>query len=129
MKKITWIIVVAVIILVSWYFFGDLLTGKTPPPGAGSAGGGSSSKATAKVAAPSGSTFPIKYGDKSDAVKSLQEALNGRYNAKLDVDGIYGPKTRAALTNNKFPIIIDFSAYVSIMGTEYYRKLLNDSAK
>ncbi|MFE5429547.1 peptidoglycan-binding protein [Peribacillus simplex] len=33
----------------------------------------------------------------NQTIKSIQKALNSRYNAKIDVDGYYGPNTKKAL--------------------------------
>lgn len=37
---------------------------------------------------------------KKTVVKALQTALNKDYKSKLDVDGLYGPKTKAAVSNH-----------------------------
>lgn len=39
----------------------------------------------------------LKYGDKGESVKSLQTLINFRINAKLDIDGSFGPKTLNAV--------------------------------
>ncbi len=43
------------------------------------------------------SVFPLKNGSKGLEVSALQAYLNKRYNAGLAPDGIWGPKTQAAL--------------------------------
>lgn len=42
-------------------------------------------------------TYPIEYGDRGDAVRMLQHGLNVVYGAGLAEDGIFGPKTQAAV--------------------------------
>lgn len=37
--------------------------------------------------------FPIKFGDKSKKVYSVQQALNRKYGTSIDLDGIYGDAT------------------------------------
>ena len=39
----------------------------------------------------------MQEGSKGDAVKDLQKALNSKDDAKLAVDGIFGPLTKAAV--------------------------------
>lgn len=41
--------------------------------------------------------YPVEYGDRGTIVSLLQEALNVVYGAGLEVDGIFGKKTKAAL--------------------------------
>lgn len=41
--------------------------------------------------------YPIEYGDRGQGVSLLQQGLNKVFGAGLDVDGIFGKKTLAAL--------------------------------
>ena len=50
-----------------------------------------------KPASQPASIFPLKTGSKGAEVAALQSYLNKRYNAGLATDGIWGPKTQAAL--------------------------------
>ena len=43
------------------------------------------------------SPFPLQYGSKGNEVKTLQAYLNANYNEALVLDGIWGPKTGAAV--------------------------------
>lgn len=42
----------------------------------------------------------LKYGSRGKDVETLQAMLNSKYNAGLDVDGIWGEKTQAAVLEN-----------------------------
>lgn len=42
-------------------------------------------------------SFPLKQGSKGDLVKALQEAYVAAYGSTIVADGIWGPKTQAAL--------------------------------
>lgn len=42
----------------------------------------------------------LKYGSRGKSVETLQAALNSKYNAGLDVDGIWGDKTQTAVLEN-----------------------------
>lgn len=42
----------------------------------------------------------LKYGSRGKDVETLQAMLNSKYNAGLDVDGIWGDKTQAAVLEN-----------------------------
>lgn len=48
-----------------------------------------------------GDSFPLTVGSRGDRVKKLQQALNTLFDSKLSTDGIFGPKTKTALTSNK----------------------------
>lgn len=74
---------------------------------ANSGSAGSSTTTSAKI-------FPLKQGVTSDDVKKLQQHLNSK-GAALDVDGIFGPKTEAALLlhyNMKEMSELQFNQYV-----------------
>ncbi len=43
------------------------------------------------------SVFPLKQGSRGDEVRQLQAALNKKSDAKIDEDGIFGPKTESLL--------------------------------
>jgi hypothetical protein len=72
-----------------------------------------SSSAKASTA-PAGS-FPLKKGSKGTLVKSLQQALIGKYGAgilpKYGADGDFGSETVAALAKASLPATIDESTY------------------
>ena len=62
-------------------------------------------------------TFPLKQGSRGDKVRELQQFLNRRILpplVALDVDGIFGPKTEAALfqvTGRKQVTEAEFNLY------------------
>lgn len=45
--------------------------------------------------------FPLTVGSKGDKVKALQKFLNDKINAKLNVDGLFGPLTLKALLSQQ----------------------------
>lgn len=55
--------------------------------------------------------FPLKLNSRGDRVKVIQQALNLRYKAGLDVDGIWGPKTEAALKKHGLPTSVTEQQY------------------
>lgn len=57
------------------------------------------------------SPFPLKLNSRGDRVKVIQQALNTRYKAGLDVDGIWGPKTEAALKKHGLPTTVTEQQY------------------
>lgn len=59
---------------------------------------GSSSSASTSAASVGASVFPLKKGSTGPEVKQVQKYLNQKYNAGLATDGIWGPKTDAAVT-------------------------------
>lgn len=91
-KTTKWIIVAVVIAAIIAAII--ILKGKkasaatTGAPITGASTGGSTSLVSG--------IFPLKQGVTSDDVKKLQQHLNSK-GASLDVDGIFGPKTEAAL--------------------------------
>ena len=48
----------------------------------------------------SSASFPIKRGDRGDAIKKLQEALNNKANAELVEDGVFGQATQQAVIDH-----------------------------
>jgi hypothetical protein len=67
--------------------------------------------------------FPLKQGSKGLKVKQLQAGLNIKDNAGLDVDGIFGPKTEAAL--EKYYKIKTLSEYNYDKYVKPYLKQIN----
>jgi hypothetical protein len=57
------------------------------------------------------SPFPLRLNSRGDRVKVIQQALNTRYKAGLDVDGIWGPKTEAALKKHGLPTTVTEQQY------------------
>lgn len=57
------------------------------------------------------SAFPLKLNSRGDRVKVIQQALNARYKAGLDIDGIWGPKTDAALKRHGLPTTVTEQQY------------------
>ncbi|MBU0763827.1 MAG: hypothetical protein KJ607_03215 [Bacteroidetes bacterium] len=100
------IFVIALITLIAWKgkAIVNKITGKDDSAGNGSNG---------SSAAPSGSgykeckSFPLKQGCKSKYIKNIQQALNKKHNAGLDVDGIWGPLTNAALVKYGYPTVVN----------------------
>ncbi|MDL5044639.1 hypothetical protein QQ054_01070 [Oscillatoria amoena NRMC-F 0135] len=93
MKKKNVIIIVGAIVLliILWVAFGKKKeeTDETKPKTGGGTGTGGGSSAN---------TYPIKYGQKNDLVKTLQERLNtAGASPKLTPDGSFGPLTQAAV--------------------------------
>lgn len=71
------------------------------------------------------STYPmVAYGSSGSAVKELQEALN-RHGYNLDVDGVFGEKTKAAVRayQKKNGLLLD-----GIAGDETWGSLMNSAA-
>jgi peptidoglycan hydrolase-like protein with peptidoglycan-binding domain len=54
---------------------------------------------SSEVPATNPSAFPLKKGSTGPEVIQVQKYLNQKYSAGLAVDGIWGPKTNAAVTN------------------------------
>jgi hypothetical protein len=65
--------------------------------------------------------FPLIQGDGSlfkpnKSVKEIQQAINEKYGSSLKLDGIYGPKTAAALNVHGFPAVVYLEDYYEILG-------------
>ncbi|MDD5358575.1 MAG: peptidoglycan-binding domain-containing protein [Candidatus Nanoarchaeia archaeon] len=58
--------------------------------------------------------FPLKYGSTGKAVMDIQAYLNKKYNSGLDVDGIFGPLTEAAVKTAFGSNIVSKDLYNSI---------------
>jgi peptidoglycan hydrolase-like protein with peptidoglycan-binding domain len=56
--------------------------------------------ANAVIKTPAATTGPIKMGVKNPRVQYLQELLNYKFQSGLVADGLYGPKTTAAILKN-----------------------------
>ncbi|MCL2328306.1 MAG: peptidoglycan-binding protein [Bacteroidetes bacterium] len=95
MSKTTKYIIIAVVIAAIIAAI-IIVTGKkanaSPNSGSGIGGGSTGSSSGGS----SVKVFPLKQGVKSDDVAALQRHLNSK-GANLTVDGIFGPKTEAAL--------------------------------
>ncbi len=78
-KIIIALIVIGVIALITWFIY--------------------SKKKTSPISeeAPVSASFPLKMGSKGKEVEALQKYLNDKYSAGLEVDGIWGEKTDAAV--------------------------------
>lgn len=59
--------------------------------------------------------FPLKYGSKGTLVRDIQTALNKRYKAGIDVDGVWKDETQAALIKFKLPTSFDNQAYAKLI--------------
>lgn len=96
-KLIIWLSVgLLVLMLLTWLMV--RANKKADTSDAGTSGtGGSSSSDSSSSATPS--VFPLKYGSRGNEVKMLQSYLNEHLTvlAPLVVDGIWGPKTQAAV--------------------------------
>ena len=126
-NKKTWAIVIIIVVIIIWLavkMFSKKSALATKTAGGGSGGSGSS-KTTDKLQG-----FPIAEGDKSNEVKLMQAGLNGRYNVyngPLAEDGIYGPKTRQALIDAGFGVLVDQDSYFRIIGAAYTAQTLNNA--
>lgn len=69
--------------------------GKVPAPSGSPQANGNSGINPPAV---SDNSFPMGTGSKGSYVKALQQLLKDKYKIALTVDGIFGPKTKAALT-------------------------------
>jgi peptidoglycan hydrolase-like protein with peptidoglycan-binding domain len=105
------IILVIVIVLVAgvWIWAGKKPQDTTEPaPGSPAADKANAAANTVKM--------PLVQGAKGELVKSIQTALNSKYNAGLKVDGIWGAKTQAALIANNLPTSIYWKQWNEITG-------------
>jgi hypothetical protein len=132
MRKYIWILTIAALALIVWYankigLLGTALAGSAAAKTTGGTSTGTAAKTTTPAAAKS--TFPMKYGDRGEPVKQLQQGLNGRFRANLVEDGIYGPKTQAALVANNFPQTLEFSNWLEVVGTDIYRNVVANMTK
>jgi hypothetical protein len=59
--------------------------------------GSNASSSTPSIDPASGTPFPLKEGMRGLYVKALQKGLNAEFAAGLNPDGIFGPKTKAAV--------------------------------
>lgn len=93
-KKATLITAGALLGLGAIYYFGIYLPSKDKN-GAGTGGGsGSSGSGTSGKR---GDNFPLKRGSRGDRVKALQLYLNHAGSYGLEVDGVFGRRTQAAV--------------------------------
>ena len=129
MKKKHLIIAGAIILLVAaayYYFFpakaSTVLeaTGlKTPTPATGTTKTGTVATSTITQDA---NGVPLMQGKSGSLlhpdqlINNIQKALNAQFKTGLSVDGIFGPKTAAALTAHNFPTVIYLDDYYEIMG-------------
>jgi hypothetical protein len=94
-----------------------LFTKSTPAPGSTNTKTGTSGQqpaATNSASAPAG--FPLSEGSRGLYVTQLQNALNKYFDATLKVDGIFGPKTAAAIAAAKFdPTNVSYTDYLDIL--------------
>ena len=60
-------------------------------------------------------SFPLKIGSRGDIVKALQKALNKKFTSGLEVDGIFGRKTKAALVKAGYSYPLRKSIYQMII--------------
>lgn len=63
--------------------------------------------------------FPLKYGSKGTLVRDIQNALNKKYGAKIDVDGDWKGQTENALIAKGLPTTIDNQVYAKIITGTY----------
>lgn len=63
--------------------------------------------------------FPLKYGSKGTLVRDIQNALNKKYGAKIDVDGDWKGQTENALVAKGLPTVIDNQVYAKIITGSY----------
>jgi hypothetical protein len=63
--------------------------------------------------------FPLKYGSKGTLVRDIQNALNKKYGAKIDVDGDWKGQTENALVAKGLPTVIDNQVYAKIITGTY----------
>ncbi|PLX08119.1 MAG: hypothetical protein C0596_07410 [Marinilabiliales bacterium] len=59
--------------------------------------------------------FPLKLGSSGKTVKSMQNALNRRFNANIAEDGYFGTATEAALVKAGFGKELETSEVVKLM--------------
>ena len=59
--------------------------------------------------------FPLKYGSKGTLVRDIQNVLNKKYGAKIDVDGDWKGQTENTLVAKGFPTVIDSQTYAKLM--------------
>ncbi|MBV5346817.1 hypothetical protein JZU46_01145 [bacterium] len=113
MKKYKIIIIVAVIVLLLaggvWWWAASKKADETEPEAG-------SEDAVKSQAAADTVKMPLKKGSKGSLVKTLQEAINRKWNYALVTDGIWGDKTEKALTNLGLPTTIYWKQWSEITG-------------
>jgi len=59
--------------------------------------------------------FPVIYGDTGNNVEAIQEGLNLKFGSTLAVDGIFGPKTKQALSAHGYSDTITKAQWLEIV--------------
>lgn len=103
------LVIVIVIAAVIWIWAGNKQQ-DTSVPAAGTPEAKKAEEAEAQV------KMPLVQGSKGELVKSIQVALNTKYNSGLKTDGIWGAKTQAALIANKLSTTIYWKQWYEITG-------------
>ena len=115
-KTIIIILVIVLVLAAGVWFFAKKQTDTTTTTGTSGtgAGTGGTGSGTAKVTEPE--KMPLVQGSTGTLVKDIQTALNSKYKAGLTVDGIWGPKTQAALSGNNLATTIYWQEWSEITG-------------
>lgn len=59
--------------------------------------------------------FPFKLGDKGDKVKAIQISLNKYWGANLQLDGMFGYKTEAAMVKAGFGKTLEYTEVAALV--------------
>jgi hypothetical protein len=129
MKKPLIIIGLLVAILAAyWYAFGNPVKKIFGTAGTGTNSGTSANNTTTPGTSPGGNFhntadvvqdangFPLMVGSNNTYVSEIQTALNNRFGSDLTVDGVFGEKTRKALSAHGFTPPIYYKHYHEILG-------------
>ncbi|WP_027002485.1 peptidoglycan-binding domain-containing protein [Hugenholtzia roseola] len=79
-------------------------SGSNANTGSSSSTASGSNTTTPSIDPASGTPFPLKEGMRGSYVKALQKGLNAEFAAGLNPDGIFGPKTKAAVAKHLDPL-------------------------